>query len=196
MYEFVYEIAPVLSFLAAIAAAVLAFIFIIPDKKRAKLNKFGKFLHDLCNFKFLIIEKILQFCYVLATAFVLIQGFFMLFAVEEHYNYSYYSDYSYTTTEWVGYYGLLVMVLGPIAVRLAYEVFMLALIAVKNIIQINNKLKNQNDDAADANPFATPDVKEYIAPAAPVAPVVENTFCPYCGTPKKPDEFCSNCGQK
>lgn len=180
----------IIGFIFALAAAILAFIFIVPDKKRAKLNKFGKFLHDLCNFKFLIIEKILQFCYVFATAYTLICGFFMLFCVETSY---------WGYSEWYGGYGLLMMILGPIVVRLAYEVFMLALIAVKNIIQINNKLKNQNDDAADANPFATPDVKEYLAPeapVAPVAPVVENTFCPYCGAPKKPDEFCSNCGQK
>ena len=196
MSEFVYEIAPVLAGLAAIAAAVLTFIFIVPDKKRAKLNKFGKFLHDLCNFKFLIIEKILQFCYVLATAFTLIYGFFMLFAVEEHYSYSYYGG-SYRSTEWVGYYGLLMMILGPIFVRISYEIFMLALIAVKNIIQINNKIKNQNDDATNADPFAAPDVSEYIAPraAAPVAPAA-NSFCQYCGTPKNADEFCSNCGQK
>ena len=99
----------------AIAAAVLAFIFIIPDKKRAKLNKFGQFLHDLCNFKFLIIEKILQFCYVLATAYTLICGFFMLFWVES------YSGYYYSRSEWYGYYGLLMMILGPIGVRIAYE---------------------------------------------------------------------------
>ena len=193
MSEFMNEIAPVLAGLGAIAAAVLAFIFIIPDKKRAKLNKFGKFLHDLCNFKFLIIEKILQFCYVLATAFSLIYGFLALFAVEEHYSYSYYGG-SYSSTEWVGYYGLLMMILGPIAVRIAYELFMLALIAVKNIIQINNKIKNQNDDDATADPFATPDVSEYITPQA--APTAPSAFCPYCGTPKNPDEFCSNCGQK
>ena len=182
------DVISIIGFLFAIAAAVLAFIFIVPDKKRAKLNKFGKFLHDLCNFKFLIIEKILQFCYILATAYTLICGFFMLFWVES------YSGYYYSSTEWYGYYGLLMTIAGPISVRIAYEIFMLALIAVKNIIQINNKIKNQNDDAASADPFAAPDVSEYIAPqaAAPAA----NSFCPYCGTPKNPDEFCSNCGQK
>lgn len=177
----------ILGFIFALAAAILAFIFIVPDKKRAKLNKFGKFLHDLCNFKFLIIEKILQFCYVFATAFTLIAGFFMLFQVETSY-------WGYST-EWVGYRGLLMIIVGPISVRIAYEIFMLALIAVKNIIQINNKLKNQHDNSVDADPFATPDVSEYYTPVS-AAPATETTFCPYCGAPKKPDEFCSNCGQK
>ena len=35
----------------AITATVLAFIFIVPEKRRARLNGFGKFLHDTCNFK-------------------------------------------------------------------------------------------------------------------------------------------------
>lgn len=174
----------ILGFIFSLATAILAFIFIVPEKRRARLNKFGKFLHDLCNFKFLIIEKILQFCYVFATAFTLIGGFFMLFQIETSY-------WSYST-EWVGYRGLLLMILGPIGVRITYELFMLALIAVKNIIQINNKLKNQNDSSVDTNPFATPDVSEYYTPA----PAHETSFCPYCGAQKKHDEFCPNCGQK
>lgn len=182
------DVVSILAAITALAAAILAFIFILPEKRRVKLNQFGKFLHDLCNFKFLIIEKILQFCYVLATAFSIAAGFFMLFAVEEHY----YGYYGYASSEWVGYYGFLVIILGPIAVRIAYELMMMALLAVKNIIQINNKLKNQNEDSADADPFATPNVTEYIPQQQPVA----NTFCPNCGTPKAPDTFCPNCGQK
>lgn len=44
----------------AIVATVLAYVFIVPEKRREKLNAFGKFLHDTCNFKYLIVEKILQ----------------------------------------------------------------------------------------------------------------------------------------
>lgn len=43
----------------AIVATVLAYVFIVPEKRREKLNAFGKFLHDTCNFKYLIVEKIL-----------------------------------------------------------------------------------------------------------------------------------------
>lgn len=177
----------ILASLFSIAAAVLAFIFIIPDKKRARLNKFGQFLHDLCNFKFLIIEKILQFCYVLATAYTLISGFFMLFWFERSY-------FSYSS-EWYGYYGLFMMILGPIFVRIVYESLMLALIAVKNIIQINNKLKNQNNDNANVDPFATPEIKDYSTTATS-APANNGTICPYCGAPKNPGEFCIRCGKK
>lgn len=40
----------------AIVATVLAYVFIVPEKRREKLNAFGKFLHDTCNFKYLIVE--------------------------------------------------------------------------------------------------------------------------------------------
>ena len=178
----------ILAAVLAVPAAVLAFIFIIPEKKRARMNKFGKFLHDLCNFKFLIVEKIFQFCYVLSTAYCLITGFFGLFAVEEvwHSGGRYYD--SYYSTEWVGYQGLLILILGPIAVRIAYELIMLVLIAIKNIIQINNKLKNQNEGES-VDPFATPEM-----PFAPAAPAV--VTCPNCGAPKNPNEFCANCGTR
>ena len=201
----------IIGFIMALAATILVCIFIVPEKKRAKLGGFGKFLHDLCNFKFLIVEKIFQFCYILATAYCLIGGFLMLFQVEEQYHYSYsaYGGYSsYTTTEWVGYYGLIMMILGPIAVRIGYELFMLVIIAIKNIIQINNKLKNQNEEekkddpvapAAPVAPVVPVEPVFPVPPVEPVAPIVEEpqqNVCPNCGAPKLPNEFCTMCGHK
>ena len=127
------------SFKLAIIATVLAFIFIVPAKRREKMGKFGKFLHDACNFKFLIVEKILQALYIFFTALVILVGFFMLFC----------SDWS----GWMGGKGILLMILGPIAVRLSYELMMMAVLAVKNIISINSKLRNQNEGAAGTDIF-------------------------------------------
>ena len=59
----------------AIVATVLAFIFIVPAKRRDQMGKFGKFLHDTCNFRYLIIEKILQALYIFATALTILIGF-------------------------------------------------------------------------------------------------------------------------
>ena len=47
----------VIAAVLAIAATVLAFIFIVPEKRREKMNAFGRFLQDLCSFKFLVVEK-------------------------------------------------------------------------------------------------------------------------------------------
>ncbi len=194
------SIISILTVIFALGAAVVAFIFIVPEKKRAKLNTIGKLLHDLFNFKFLIIEKIFQFCYIFATASCIISGFFTLFSFEDRYY-----GYGVYSSEWVGWYGFLIMILGPIAVRIVYEIAMMAVLAVKNIIQINNKLKNQNEDADEASPFGIPSKKDYVAeqaeevPAAPVAPVAPvapaapvSKFCTKCGAPNDANGICTN----
>lgn len=58
----------------ALVATVLAFIYVVPEKKREKLGAFGKFLHDTCNFKYLMVEKILQALYIFTTAAVIISA--------------------------------------------------------------------------------------------------------------------------
>ena len=123
-----------LAVISTIALTVLAYIFIIPEKKRARLNKLGQFLHDVFNFKFLIIEKIMQFFYVLATISVICLGVAMLFG----FGYS-----RYMGLQGYGFYGILFIILGPIAVRIAYEAAMLFLLLVKNVIQINRKMADQ-----------------------------------------------------
>ncbi len=175
----------------AIAATVLAFIFIVPEKRRAKLNAFGKFLHDTCNFKYLLVEKILQALYIFATAFTILFGFFSLFRAEFA-------------------AGLGMMILGPIVLRLIYELFMMAVLLLKNVITINKKLKNQNDTTDNsADVFAAPDLSEVqqsikarreaaqaqqpVQSAAPVQPVAR--FCQKCGTPLDESGNCPNCSK-
>lgn len=159
----------------AIVATVLAFIFIVPAKRRDKMGKFGKFLHDTCNFRYLIIEKILQALYIFATALTILIGFFMLFCTDWN--------------GWMGGKGILLMILGPIGVRVTYELLMMAVLAVKNIISINSKLRNQNEGAAGTDIF-DPDMsslkeafgvkEEKAAKAEPVesAPVQETKGTP------------------
>lgn len=83
----------------------------------------------------------LQALYIFATAFVILSGFFMLFQT--------------TYGHWLGGYGLLTMILGPIVIRLVYELLMMMVLLVKNVIAINNKLKNQNNEGSK-DIFATP----------------------------------------
>lgn len=172
----------VIAIILALSATVLAFIFIIPEKKREKLKGILRLFHDIFNFKFMIIEKIFQFLYVFATAYIIIEGFFELFSFDWYGN-------------WVGYTGFLTMILGPIAIRIVYELVMLALIAVKNIIQINNKLKNQNEDVKDDSTFAMPDFKDYKEeePVAPQAAPQVATFCSKCGAHLAEDGTCPYC---
>ena len=133
----------------AVVATVLAYVFIVPESRREKLNAFGKFLHDTCNFKYLIVEKILQALYIFFTADLIILGFFMLFAAPKDF---------FGERHWLGGYGILIMILGPILIRLVYELLMMAILLLKNVISINNKLRNQNGKEEKDSVFAAPDM--------------------------------------
>ena len=164
----------VIALILAVAATVLAFIFIVPEKKRAKLNAFGKFLSDTLNFKHLLIERILQALYIFSTAYVILSGFLMLF----QFNTGYYGD-----LQWNGGIGLILMIVGPIVIRLVYELLMMSVLLVKNVISINKKLANQAGTSDGVNPFAAPDTqelrekvvkkakKEPVQPVQPIQPI-------------------------
>lgn len=130
-------VALVLGIVLGIAGLVLSLIFITPEKKREKLPKFFKFLHDLFNFKFLVIEKVMQALYIFLTIFVIVFGFFTIFSFE-----SYYGHVAY-----LGAPGFLILIFGPIVVRLMYEGIMMFIILVKNTIKINEKLGTPEDKA-------------------------------------------------
>ena len=111
-------------FVLAVVLTILAFIFIVPEKRRAKLNAFGKFLHDTCNFNYLLIEKLLQALYIFLTVFSILTGVYTLF---KHFG-----------------MGLLLMIGLPLLIRLIYEFLMMTVLLLKHVIMIDNKLKNQN----------------------------------------------------
>ena len=181
----------------AIAATVLAFIFIVQEKRREKMNAFGRFLQDLCSFKFLVVEKILQALYIFSTAFVILFGVLQLFNVQENWAGGH---------TWMGGIGLLYIILGPIIVRLTYEMMMMVILLVKNVIAINHKLADQSGDGND-DVFSVPDVQELKAAArqrkqqakesqsVQAPPPVQEPQPPVQETPVRPAaRFCSNCG--
>lgn len=183
----------IIATILAIIATVAAFILVVPESKREKLGRFGKFLHDAVNFKFLIVEKILQALYIFVTAYLILCGFFMLFMAPE----------TWTGRHWLGGYGILLMVLGPIAVRLCYELLMMAVLLLKNVISINHKLRNQNGGKEQDGVFAAPDMSalrqqlrsKAVRPQSPQNPSAPN-FCSKCGSPLNEDGKCPNCDNR
>lgn len=184
----------ILGALTAIAATVLTLIFITPEKKRASLNKFFAVLHDIFNFKFLVLELILKVCYIFTTLFCIGFGFFVLF------NFEVYTTWTGTHFSYDGWVGFPIMIFGPIVARLVYEGILMFLLLVKNTIEINKKLPNKGASAetktadAPAAPKApsTPD-----APTAPAEDALEPVYCGKCGTRCLGGVgFCPRCGNK
>ena len=164
--------------LLAVVLTVLAFIFIVPENRREKLNAFGKFLHDTCNFNYLLIEKILQALYIFLTVFAILMGLYTL-----------------VHNFWVG---LALTIIMPIAIRLIYEFLMMAVLLLKHVIMIDNKLKNQNTgdkkQQPEASVFASRErkkpapapAKEPVKKAAPAAKPVAKPAAERPAQPAKP----------
>ena len=129
----------VIAVVLAIIATVAICVLVMPKSKRESLSGFLLKLHEIVNFKSLIIEKILKVLYVFASCAVILVGFFEIFAGMPFFA------------------CLAVIVIGPFVVRLIYEGLMLFIICVQNVIEINKKL----DGGLTAKPVAPP------APAEP-----------------------------
>ena len=121
-------------------------------------------------------EKILQALYIFSTAFIVLYGVFLLFNVE----YSYWGG-----THWTGGVGLLCILLGPILIRLSYELMMMAILLLKNVISINRKLADQTG-AGGADVLLAPDMAKLRAEARQQEAVQETaphrSYCRICGT--------------
>ena len=136
------SVVSVIATILALAATIVMFILVFPQKRKDKLNGFFKTVRKLLSSEYLLIEKILHFLYVFSTILSILLGVLMLFWFETRYSYSYYYDYSSSYTRWYGYYGITLLVFGPIMLRVIYEIFMMFINLVKNTMDIRNHLIN------------------------------------------------------
>ncbi len=123
-------VAYVLGILFAIVATVLACIFVWPQKRVPKMNKFMYALHNIVNFKSLMIEKLIKLLYIFSTCMVICIGFFMLFSVEE----------TWTGNVYMGGAGILLIIIGPIVIRFSYELLMMSIVLVEGVTAIRKKI--------------------------------------------------------
>ncbi len=187
----------VLSIILAIAATIVLLIMVIPEKKRESLPSFFKKLHDVFNFKQLLIEKILKITYVFLTVLSILTGILMII-IQAPYMGIAYSNYGGGNAAALSLlYGLILIVIVPTAIRLIYEGMMMFILLVKNTIEINKKLKNQNGDVNKKEDAKAEPVKVAPAPAPVAQPYQPKMgFCAYCGTQyDKNAGKCPNCGK-
>lgn len=161
-------IAIIIGSVIGLAATIVACIMLLSENKAKKLNNFWYKIHQLINFQILIVDKILKFLYILSTCIVFCTGFFMLFSMTAY-------------GQWNGLSGLGMMILGPIVIRITYELLMMFIILVENTIAIRNKVTGKEEKGTD----------ETVAEEIPA----EYVFCTKCGTRyDKNKGDCPNCG--
>lgn len=152
-------IAATIGMIATVAAIVLLYVKVLPKKYDGKLdNKYLQWLHNYFNFKRLYIEDILKFLFVVGTVMCVCFGFFMMFSVTE----TYFGDQSNFTT------GLVLLIVGPITMRFIFELQMMGVMLVRNVMDINKKMNkslSENEDSIrkedPINPVSSqPQIKE------------------------------------
>ena len=125
----------IIGILLAIAATIVLYIKVMPKRYDGKLgNKFLQFLHDFFNFKTFYIEALTKFVFVLLTCACIFVGFLLLFGKIEYYGY-----FGATFQQSTFLYGLGLMILGPLVLRVTYEFVMMAILLVQNVIARDEK---------------------------------------------------------
>jgi len=140
----------IIGIVLAVAATIFICVRVLPKKYDGRLDsKFLQFLHDFFNFKTFYIEALTKFIFVLLTCLCIFVGFLIMFGKFEYYGY-----FGMTFTQSTFLYGLGIMLLGPLVLRVTYEFVMMAILLVQNVIDINRKMKAP---AATAAAFAPAD---------------------------------------
>ena len=134
-------IATIVTIVLALAAAVLIFVLVFPKVRAGSKNGFLNLVSDYFEMRYLLIEKILKAAFIFFSFASIVYGIIGLF-----------SDVIL---------GLVVMFLGPVILRVVYELLMLFVSLVRNVSEINAKM-----DGSAAPEQAAP----RKAPAAPVIP--------------------------
>ncbi len=179
------SVALIIGAILALGGTIVFQILVMPKKKDGRLPGFLQFLHNYFHFKQLYVETVLKFIFMYLTLYFILGGFFMLFATER----GWYGNKS------MALYGVLMIFVGPIVLRLIYEMFMMFILLVQNVIDINRKLgplhgKEKKTEQVDS--YAQP---QYTQPAYQQPQIPGGKFCPNCGTECSPDAvFCPNCG--
>ena len=139
-----YEVSLVIGSIVAIVLTILLYVKVMPRKLDGTFsNNFLQFLHDYFHFKKLYLEEVMKCIFVLASVACVVCGVLLLISVDPH---GWYSKYSGWHAESTFGYGLALIIGGPISLRLAYEGIMMFILLVKNVMEINSKLKSTEQE--------------------------------------------------
>jgi hypothetical protein len=177
---------------ALIVAIVLYFTFMCRSNE-GKLTGFSDWMYRFLHFKTLFIEALCKISFIASSVYIILIGFYVLFAGSM--------------------VGLLVIIFGPLVVRVIYEFALILVIICKNTSDISNRLCKQNEKQATqqqaAQQQATPDYSQQYAGYDNQQYTqyggYENQqnyqsttrYCINCGAQLADgDVYCKNCGQQ
>ncbi len=113
-----------IAFVIAIAAGIMIYFMFVKSDKPVNKKNLQK-LKDLLDFKTMLIEPILKIVYIIATVFIILFSF------------------GFISINFVSF--LMVLILGPIGIRIVYELMMINIMIWKNTKEINDNIKVKNN---------------------------------------------------
>ena len=116
----------IISFIVAIAAGIMIYFMFLKDEKKVS-NDLQK-VKDFLNFKTMLIEPLLKILYIIATIFVILFSFGLI-------------TVSFTSF-------ILLLILGPLSIRIVYELIMININIWKNTNQIKNNIESKQKTKA------------------------------------------------
>ena len=112
-----------IAFVIAIAVGIMIYFMFVKDNKPVSKNL--QKLKDLLDFKTMLIEPILKIVYIIATVFIILFSF------------------GFISINFVSF--LMILILGPIGIRIVYELMMINIMIWKNTKEINDNIKVKNN---------------------------------------------------
>ena len=149
----------------AVVLTALLLVLVLPKQKDGHLPAFFQLLYDLFTPKALMIEKLLQVLYVFLNCLTVLFGIAIFFN-------GFFAGFGRIVL------GLVILVVGPVLLRVIHELLLLAVMQVKATREINQKLARLTG-AAPAGSRAAQGTEPQTPPAPPAGPMVH---CTHCGT--------------
>ena len=157
----------------AVALTALLVVLVLPKEKDGHLPSVFQMLYDLFSPKTLVMEKLLQILYVFLTCLAVLYGIVVFFS-------GFFSGFQNLAL------GLVILAVGPILLRVGYELILLLVMQVKT----TTPPEADPDDRRRGDRPLPLTSAACLGPRAPAAeksavPLPENqamSHCPACGT--------------
>ncbi len=148
----------------AVVLTALLLVLVLPKQKDGHLPAFFQLLYDLFTPKALMIEKLPQVLYVFLNCLTVLFGIAIFFN-------GFFAGFGRIVL------GLVILVVGPVLLRVIHELLLLAVMQVKATREINQKLDRLTGAACRQR--AAQGTEPQTPPAPPARPMVH---CTHCGT--------------
>lgn len=112
----------VIAVILAIAAGIMVYFMFVKSDKPVSVNL--QKIRDLLDFKTMLIEPILKIVYIILTIFIVLFSFGLI------------------STSFILF--LIVLIFGPLTLRITYELMMINIMIWKNTKEINGNLNPKN----------------------------------------------------